>query len=200
MWNDIESLQRFAKLVPYLFIFVGFIVALSGQFAKTKIEDRVRSLHRAAETRRAEERKRLDQELHDGAAAALRATAAIEAKTLQRTLNTDQRSRLIKALASVPKADIEFECPADDHEAVVFANEVLEFFRSLGWNVTNFARAQYPDGSNPKGIEIGIRSTEREVIGKEVAFVFQELGFAPRVSCGGETEKHPLTFLIGSKQ
>ena len=103
MWNNIESLQRFAKVAPFIFIGIGFIVALSGQFAKTWIEDRVKSLQKLAEVKRLEERQRLDQELQDQAAKALQATAAMEAKTLQRTLTADQRARLKKALSDVQK-------------------------------------------------------------------------------------------------
>jgi hypothetical protein len=52
MWNDIESLQRLAKIVPYIFIIVGFVIAVGGQFAKAKVEDRVKQLQKHAEAQR----------------------------------------------------------------------------------------------------------------------------------------------------
>ena len=52
MWNDIESLQRLAKIVPYIFIVVGFVIAVGGQFAKAKVEDRVKQLQKHAEAQR----------------------------------------------------------------------------------------------------------------------------------------------------
>lgn len=49
MWNDIETLQRIAKFTPYVFIVLGFVVAISGQFVRTRIDERVRTLKTKAE-------------------------------------------------------------------------------------------------------------------------------------------------------
>lgn len=49
MWTNIDSLQRIAKYTPYIFIVLGFLVAVSGQFARTKIDDRVKALKEKAD-------------------------------------------------------------------------------------------------------------------------------------------------------
>lgn len=83
MWNDIETLQRVAKIVPYVFIVVGFVIALCGQFAKTKIEDRVKQLQKHVETQRqAELRTQLEASRNEVAELGGRifaATAVVEA-------------------------------------------------------------------------------------------------------------------------
>ncbi len=52
MLTDVETLQRLAKFVPYVFIALGFLVAISGQFARTKIDDRVKTLQKQANINR----------------------------------------------------------------------------------------------------------------------------------------------------
>ena len=74
-----------------------------------------------------------------------------------------------------------------------------DLFRSCSWNITSFARSQFPNGMNPKGIEIGIRSTELEPLGHAVAAALEEIGLTLRVNYGHEAQKYPLVFLIGSK-
>ncbi len=49
MWNDVEQLTKFVKFIPYVFISLGFVVALSGQFVKAKVEERVVFLKQDAE-------------------------------------------------------------------------------------------------------------------------------------------------------
>lgn len=49
MWNDVEQLTKLVKFIPYVFISLGFIVALSGQFVKAKVEERIFFLKQDAE-------------------------------------------------------------------------------------------------------------------------------------------------------
>ncbi|EHZ7124178.1 hypothetical protein RUX70_004101 [Vibrio vulnificus] len=49
MWNDVEQLTKFVKFIPYVFISLGFVVALSGQFVKAKVEERIVFLKQDAE-------------------------------------------------------------------------------------------------------------------------------------------------------
>ena len=49
MWNDVEQLTKIVRFVPYVFISLGFVVALSGQFVKGKVEERVVFLKQEAE-------------------------------------------------------------------------------------------------------------------------------------------------------
>ena len=51
-WNDTDSLAKLAKVVPYAFIALGFLVAMSGQFVKTLIDSRVAELNESAEAQR----------------------------------------------------------------------------------------------------------------------------------------------------
>ena len=51
-WNDTDCLAKLAKSAPYAFIALGFLVALGGQFVKTRIDSRVAVLNHRTETRR----------------------------------------------------------------------------------------------------------------------------------------------------
>ena len=47
-WNDIEALGKIARMLPYALIFLGFLVAASGQFFKSIIDARIGGLEAAA--------------------------------------------------------------------------------------------------------------------------------------------------------
>lgn len=49
-WNDIETLGKTARVLPYVLIFIGFIVAASGQFFKSIIDTRIGKLEAAAQS------------------------------------------------------------------------------------------------------------------------------------------------------
>ncbi len=49
-WNDIEALGKIARILPYLLIFIGFIVAASGQHFKSIIDTRIENLEATAQT------------------------------------------------------------------------------------------------------------------------------------------------------
>ena len=51
-WSDTDSLAKLAKVVPYAFIALGFLVAMSGQFVRTRIDSRVAELNKSAEAQR----------------------------------------------------------------------------------------------------------------------------------------------------
>jgi hypothetical protein len=46
MWSNIATLQKLSKFASYIFIVLGFIIAICGQFARTKIDDRVKYLQK----------------------------------------------------------------------------------------------------------------------------------------------------------
>lgn len=47
-WTDIAALERLARFAPYVFLVLGFIVALFGQLAKSGLESRITTLKAAA--------------------------------------------------------------------------------------------------------------------------------------------------------
>ena len=47
-WNDVEALGKIARVLPYILIFVGFVVAASGQFFKGIVETRIGELEAAS--------------------------------------------------------------------------------------------------------------------------------------------------------
>ena len=51
-WNDTDCLEKLAKAAPYAFIALGFLVAVGGQFVKTRIDIRVAVLNQRAEEQR----------------------------------------------------------------------------------------------------------------------------------------------------
>lgn len=44
MWDNIELLSRLSRWVPYLFIAAGFLVAMSGEWVRAKVDGRVEVL------------------------------------------------------------------------------------------------------------------------------------------------------------
>jgi hypothetical protein len=52
IWNDIESLAKLARWVPYAFIVLGFALAIGGQYARTVLNDRIDTLKAEAELAR----------------------------------------------------------------------------------------------------------------------------------------------------
>ena len=48
-WNDPEALGKISRMLPYVLIFLGFIVAASGQFFKSIIDARIGKLETAAQ-------------------------------------------------------------------------------------------------------------------------------------------------------
>ena len=48
IWNDIETLGKVARILPYLLIFFGFVVAASGQFFKSIVDARIGELESVA--------------------------------------------------------------------------------------------------------------------------------------------------------
>lgn len=61
--NNIETLEKLAKFVPYIFIASGFLVALSGQFVTAKLESRIKALREQAEQSRRRTPPKLDARL-----------------------------------------------------------------------------------------------------------------------------------------
>jgi len=63
LWNDTETLAKLARWAPYVFIVLGFIVAVGGQFVKSKLDERVKSLEALAEKERRNTPPQLDAQL-----------------------------------------------------------------------------------------------------------------------------------------
>jgi hypothetical protein len=184
-WNSFEALSNLQTVLTILVPILS-ILALT-------VKLQADHLKKAADVRRAEERAQLDKELKEK-------TEALEARTRQRMLSSDQEAQLRQFLTNLPKGDIEFECPSDDREATVFASALLELFRSVGWNITSFARSQFPSGISPQGIEIGIHSPSQEAQGRGIAAVLEKIGLSVRVSVGNAPQAQPFSLLVGSKQ
>ena len=51
-WNSAEDLSKLARWVPYLFIFLGFVIAGLGQWAKTQFDSRIAILREKEESTR----------------------------------------------------------------------------------------------------------------------------------------------------
>lgn len=41
LWNNAEALAKLARWAPYVFIFLGFLLAVGGQFVRSKLDERV---------------------------------------------------------------------------------------------------------------------------------------------------------------
>lgn len=61
--NKIEILEKIAKFFPYIFIALGFVVALSGQFFTARLENRIKVLKEQVEQSRRRTPPKLDAQL-----------------------------------------------------------------------------------------------------------------------------------------
>src|SRR5262245_46388138 len=52
IWNDIGTLERLARFVPYALIVLGFVVALLGQVVRSTLDARISVLKTEAEASR----------------------------------------------------------------------------------------------------------------------------------------------------
>lgn len=52
MWDNIELLSRLSRWVPYFFIAAGFLVAMSGEWVRAKVDNRVEVLKEEEANRR----------------------------------------------------------------------------------------------------------------------------------------------------
>src|SRR3989442_1499204 len=59
-WDDVDALRRLSRLAPYLFIVLGFVIALAGQFVRSRLDSRVKDLQDQAEARRRRTPPQLD--------------------------------------------------------------------------------------------------------------------------------------------
>jgi hypothetical protein len=66
LWDNPEALARTAKVAPYVFIVLGFIVALAGQYVRSTLDARVQQLKVAAEAARKRTPPELDAYLAFG--------------------------------------------------------------------------------------------------------------------------------------
>ena len=48
IWNDIEALAKLARILPYILILFGFVIAASGQFFKSIVDARIGELESVA--------------------------------------------------------------------------------------------------------------------------------------------------------
>lgn len=63
IWNNVEIVAKLAYWAPYVFIVLGFLVALSGQVARSWLDNRVKTLREAAEWKRRNTPPQLDARL-----------------------------------------------------------------------------------------------------------------------------------------
>src|SRR5205814_8293085 len=88
----------------------------------------------AADARRSEERARLDKELQDKTAEALRTTSALEAKQAPRRFSLTQIAALQQILSSFPeRPKLIFWYHPPDSEAQAFANHIADIVTNVGF-------------------------------------------------------------------
>jgi hypothetical protein len=116
-----------------------------------------------------------------------------------RSLTSEQRMLFMKMLSSAPKAEVEIESPADDKEAAGFAGEIAKLFNQSGWKISAFVRAQYPNGVNPRGIEIGVLAESQRQSANAIKQAFEAVGFSVKTSFSQNTPPPPMRIVIGSK-
>ena len=49
IWGDIDGMAKLARIIPYVFIVLGFLVAMSGQYVQSLVTDHVDTLRQRAE-------------------------------------------------------------------------------------------------------------------------------------------------------
>ena len=94
-WDSFEALSKLQTALAILVSVLGVLTLT--------IKLRADQLKRQTDTRRSVERTHLDKELQAQTAAALKATAVLEARTRNRTISDLQERELIARLASAPR-------------------------------------------------------------------------------------------------
>lgn len=126
-WDSIETLS---KLQTALAIFVSVVGLVT-----LTIKLRADQLKKQADTRRTEERTRLDKQLEDKTVEARELARQAQLAGLPRSLTPEQRAKLIAAASTAPKGKIIVKANMLDSEAEVYANEIQEALASAGYEL-----------------------------------------------------------------
>lgn len=82
----------------------------------------------------------LETELEKSKERTAKAEAELLAKITPRHLTADQKDQLVARLSTKPKGIADVECPSNDGEACVFAEELQSVLNDAGWT-TSFVQA-----------------------------------------------------------
>ena len=132
-WDSFDTLS---KLQTALAILVSILGALT-----LTVKLRADHLKRQTDARRGEERTRLDNELHDKTAEALRATTALEAKQAPRTITDSQRAALIDLVNGCPAGTVFVSANIFDGETVKYSKAVFDALLAAKIDAKEYAQS-----------------------------------------------------------
>ncbi len=115
----------------------------------------------------------------------------------QRSLTRQQRETFVKVLTAGPRGTVEIESPSDDSEAGTFAGEIANLFQMSGWQISAFARAQYPPASGPRGVEVGTFTWEQKPLAEIIKRAFEAVGYPVKMSSSQNDSPPPIVVAIG---
>ena len=183
-WDSLEAVTRFNTAVQWLAAILAILAGIFGVLILVS-GSRVSELqNKQAEAKEVEFKSRLE---------------TAETKQQPRSFTAEQQELFIKTLASAPKGVIDIEAPSDDAEAGSFANQIVKVLEAAGWKINGFARSQFPDGANPKGISIGIMAEEQRPQADALTKAFESVGMPVKSSFSQNSPAPPLVIVIGSK-
>ncbi len=129
-WDTFETLSKLQTALAILVSVLGFITLT--------VKLRADHLKKQTDARRGTERTRLDKELQDKTAEALRATTALEAKQAPRTITESQRVALSALVKDCPAGTVFVSANLFDGEPVIYARAVLDTLLAANLNVKEY--------------------------------------------------------------
>jgi len=187
-WDSSDTLSK---------IQTGLAVFISVLGVATLTELRSDFLKKQSDARRTAERAKLDQELQEQTATALRATRELEAKTRGRSVSDEQRQKLtagLKPAAGAP--DIAIVYVSGDSEAESFATDIAGAFTQAGvvhlftfWTGTPI----------PRGVSVLSRSEASDAAASLISQALTGASVTNVYARGAFIPDKTISVLIGSK-
>lgn len=126
-WTSLEALSKTQTAI-------AVIISLLGLFSLT-VKLRADHLKKQEDTRRSDERARLDKRLEEKTAEALKTAAQLEMRQAPRWLTPSQKLEVSERLKSTPKGKVIVQANITDPEGRRFAEQIKGLLRENGYEI-----------------------------------------------------------------
>lgn len=155
MWNNIEFLSKFHSILQWIAAIGGIVTAIAIIFSLL-FGSRLSTLQKEKENQL---QKKIEQ---------------LESVQIGRRLNLRQRKTINETFAIVSKTKLVFIGIQGDRESIIFAKDLYDTFKKIGWNVEGVNEEIYLGGV---GFGITIRQKKSNLIGNKISEVLSNFGF-----------------------
>lgn len=188
-WNSFEVLSKVQTALAIVVSVVGF--------ATLTVKLRADYLKKQIDAKRVEERTRLDAELREQTARAIRLSAETDARTKPRSLTNEQKSSLIAKLRPLVGVEgIAIVYPSGDGEAQSFAQTISDTFTEAG--VKPFLTF-WLGSPIPSGVSVLSRSEASDKAASAISSSFVSSAIPTKYMRGGFVPEKTISILIGTK-